>query len=1564
MKRFEKKQMLSAVLAASMAISTVTASVPVTVAAASSDSSLPTLTVDMTPDTQRELKHGASGWLYGLGDDGVPTANTMTALKPHTAVQKAPNGMQHPNGDTLDIADTFLNAGGQDIQIYVPDYYALWFYEFSSTEEYLKILRMEAEACIEKGIAEDVVYVLYNEPQSNWIGGSYTDPETGTVSTGWESLFWFWEDMYNMVVEVYEENGVAAEPRFAGLNLAGYNESVMDSYIKFCVEHSCMPDVVTWHDLSTGQYNRFHNEYNHYRSLEKKYLTEENKEKYGIDITPREIVINEYADTYECASPGDLVRWIGLFEDYNVSGCLPFWHLSDNLNGLAADNNEGNGAWWLYKWYGDMSGQYLPVTTTNTEQANYYGVASLDENKKSANVVFGGVNGSGNIVLEDIGGTETFKDADKVHIKIEATDYTGFHGAAEEPRIVKQGAVEVVDGKVTIPVSGMWEMSAYRITVTQATETEETGFLSTTWKQMYEAENGIFSGDTRLSDPASNMACSGRKKAGWIIDSDDVLELQVTVPKDGYYKYDMVYTAANGCNSGDPDKNTPYTALQNLLIDGEQVEQMVLPTTLAWGMGSMYSTYVKLSSGTHTFKITGTSDPRTADVDCIYLTYEGVDESDLAFHKTYEAELSEFNELSGNKTALKAEREGDIDYVSGLEKTSVVNGGGLRFNAIVSENGMYTLKLRYSSEIAASANIYQDNDAVNLDRLTTTIALDNTNGEWDNAYETVFLQRGINVIDIDTDAAIRLDYVNVSKADVDPVAVVEAEDGVLTGEAAVGTDGNIGKFASEGGYISGIKAANSVEVIQPDDPEFQIYGLGRTVDLGEAVDKNSLTIKVTVDQAGVYNMAVYQSNGELFGKHSYNAQMTERYASFSVNGGEAKKVVFRNTYSDETFRSQVIPVTLKAGENTIKIYNDNSKVVTNGIHKGGTKIPANIDYNVLINYTPNFDRFEFYTQTADVKIPEKEVFQIITASSEGGIVTSDKTKVEPGGTVRLKFIPDEEAELKAATVNGENILDQLTKFGGVYILRDVQSDVNVKAVFEITAEENQEQYIYSVNCGDVNPVTLSPGDVFGSSNSVTDQFYGEDPSTGKKWGVVDTYKANSKYPDFLTGEKTWPCENDGATDASSRSKSFRYARNQATTDVGVVYKFELEPEKVYGLELGFYVPSSWTNANNPRTMKLVLNGTVAEGYENFTASNDANNPYKIQTTAVADGEGNLEVQIGHADNAVWGPVISYINIVSIGDSTELKAVIERVKGYDESVYNENSWAKLQTVLERAEAVANNADASQTEIDRALKKLLKCERGLVEKEVYEELEKLIAACSDKTQGAASEEIWNEFLTALENAKYVLQSGRFSTDDIKATAQTLKNAAEKLDATEGMPFVDVPERIWFEEAVQYVYDNKIMTGMDETHFAPEAFLNRGQIVTILYRMEGKEPVEFQEVFPDVKEGEFYSNAVIWANTNDIVKGYEDGRFGPEDELTREQFATILYRYAEYKGYVVSTLLNPEDFPDGDQVSEFAKTAVAWAVQTGLIKGDNGKLNPQEKTNRAQCAEIVKRFMSIYK
>lgn len=155
---------------------------------------------------------------------------------------------------------------------------------------------------------------------------------------------------------VYKENGIETQPKTAGLNLQMYSgkEKEMERYVKFCVEHDCMPDIVSWHDLSIRVYNLFASEYSHYRNLEK---------KYGVE--PREIVINEYAAQAECASPGDLVRWIGLWEDYEVAGCLPYWHFSNNLNGLAANQNTGNGAWWLYKWYGDMSGSYLPVSVGN-----------------------------------------------------------------------------------------------------------------------------------------------------------------------------------------------------------------------------------------------------------------------------------------------------------------------------------------------------------------------------------------------------------------------------------------------------------------------------------------------------------------------------------------------------------------------------------------------------------------------------------------------------------------------------------------------------------------------------------------------------------------------------------------------------------------------------------------------------------------------------------------------------------------------------------------------------------------------------------------------------------------------------------------------------------------------------------------------------------------------------------------------------------------------------------------------------------------------------------------------
>lgn len=1376
MERKRGKRWLCAALAAAL-VCTGTGGVPAREAEAAG-SSLPTLTVDLSKTGERDLYHGATGWLYGQGDDQVPTANTITALKPNTAVQKAPNGMQHPNGDVLDIADTFLDAGGKHIQIYVPDYYALWFYEFTGTEYYLDILRMQAQACIEAGIAEDVVYVLYNEPTADWIGGSYTDHDGNTV-TGWDSMNWFWLDMVEELREIYQEAGIETEPKTAGLNLAVYDEGVMDNYIRFCAEHDCMPDIVSWHDLATWQYNIFDREYSHYRGLEK---------KYGVE--PREIVINEYAAQSECASPGDLVRWIGLWEDYQVAGCLPFWHFSNNLNGLAADVNEGNGAWWLYKWYGDMSGSYLPVSVTDASQDDFYGAASIDENKKNAEVIFGGRDGEAQIVLEDIGETETFGGDGLVHVKVEATDYTGFHGAAEEPRIVAEGALPVENGTVTVPMSDMNEMSAYHITVTQASEGEAAGLLSGTWKALYEAEDGILTGNATVAEADGSYACSNRKKVHYVDNPGDSVTLEVTAPRDGYYQYDMVYCAATGVNTNDPKNNTPCTAIQNLSVDGVFAEEMVLPSTLHWSMGGMYSTSLYLEQGTHTLKIEATSSQGKAVPDCVYLTYRGKTEESLRFDKTYEAELGEFNENLGTETTLTTQKEGGRGYITGLEKRSVPQGGGVRFNVVVPDNGMYTLSLTCQADSSARANIYLDNDAVNLNRLRTSLSVEATGKAWSRVSESVFLQKGINVIDIDAEGALKLDSIRIRQNEASaPVESLEAEEGILSGEAKTGTNRNVQSFASGNGYVSGIKASGGVELIPQGDPEFTILGLGRQTDPGADVDANSLTLKAVVPKAGTYKMLVYQSNGELFGKHSYNAQMTERYASFRVNAQEPEKVVFRNTYSEETFRPQAVEVELEQGENTIQIYNDNSKVITNGVLKAGQTQhrPENIDYSALVNYTPNFDRFEFYAVTGEAEA-QREAYAVSVNSTSGGWVEADREEVEAGGSLRLTFQPEEGFFLTGAMVNGESVLSGLTELGGIYTIREVAEDVEVTAFFakEETGEIPREtDYEYAVNAGDIDPATLSEGDSFGLRNSVTDQFYGEDPATGARWGVLDTYKADSSHPGWLTGVKTWPCENDGATDASPKTKSFRYARNQAVSDVGVVYQFELEPGETYDLELGFYVPANWTDSNNPRTMKLVLNDELCQQYRNFTASNDSDHPYVIEIPATADENGILKVQIGHGDNAVWGPVVSYLSVYRRPDRSGLADTVKAYGEYLREDYTQQSWEAFAAALEHAEEILSGEDFTNmvpiNEADYELRKAAADLKPYVDsRPLREALERWTEYEKTQGQGNTGALEWQEFLDALSNAGFLLEQPRLTARIAADALERLEKAAEKLAA----------------------------------------------------------------------------------------------------------------------------------------------------------------------------------------
>ena len=176
--------------------------------------------------------------------------------------------------------------------------------------------------------------------------------------------------------------------------------------------------------------------------------------------------------------------------------------------------------------------------------------------------------------------------------------------------------------------------------------------------------------------------------------------------------------------------------------------------------------------------------------------------------------------------------------------------------------------------------------------------------------------------------------------------------------------------------------------------------------------------------------------------------------------------------------------------------------------------------------------------------------------------------------------------------------------------------------------------------------------------------------------------------------------------------------------------------------------------------------------------------------------------------------------------------------------------------------------------------------------------------------------------------------------------------------GLPFWDIMSSDWYYDAVQYVYDRGIMTGMDENTFAPDSAVARAQLALMLHRMEGTPETENENLFPDVSEGDWYAEAVQWASEAGIVTGYSNGRFGPADSVTREQLAAMLYRYA---GSPAAGGMAISEFTDASSVSDYATDAVTWALGEGILTGmGDGTLAPQGTATRAQAAAMLMRFV----
>ena len=236
--------------------------------------------------------------------------------------------------------------------------------------------------------------------------------------------------------------------------------------------------------------------------------------------------------------------------------------------------------------------------------------------------------------------------------------------------------------------------------------------------------------------------------------------------------------------------------------------------------------------------------------------------------------------------------------------------------------------------------------------------------------------------------------------------------------------------------------------------------------------------------------------------------------------------------------------------------------------------------------------------------------------------------------------------------------------------------------------------------------------------------------------------------------------------------------------------------------------------------------------------------------------------------------------------------------------------------------------------------------------------VVPVAGEGVSGATEEDIPAGYTTN------VVKTGMYSyyctNDVIKVSPSGTSTDPDEL------PFQDVRNGDWFYDSVIYVYGHGLMTGLNDTTFGPGEPLARAQLAVILYRLSGSPEVTYEDIFPDVPDGQWYTDAVIWAQEKGIVTGYSDsGTFKPGNNINRQEITTMMYRYAKYQGYSLEGGADYSSYPDAANVQEFAKDSMSWAVGNGIVTGKENptRLDPLGNTARAECATIMMRFVEKF-
>lgn len=722
----------------------------------------PTVTVHLdqtgctenTNNTNCQITHGSTGFLYGLTDDGVSSDTTLNGLSLDSnsvLVGKSPDGVQHPNGDVLNTTDQWKRNGGGEIQVYMKEAYKNFPYvaygDGGMDGDYVPKLKEMVTKFNTKypDLKDDIVWIPFNEPDisdANYYNLTNYNSKYDSVRTK------FFED-WNKAVEAIRS--VYPQARIGGPNNSAYSDRFYRDFFQNAKEHGTVPDVVTWHELGSG-FGSYLSNFQKWKTLEKDVLSdyappENTGLKQGQTI---KVSINEYAwkdqngKAIEQVKPGRLLQYVARFEKTGAQGALPYWYPAGDLDWLVTKNNQVTGSYWLYYWYGLMKGDLLKVDLPD-ENGKPQVLASYNKDSNQTQILLGGSNESSYSTTLNLSALPD-KYPNGAHVTIYATDSTApanlsnvsvnVPAASDGPYVVAEQDLSIANGQASLPLNNLKGDSAYYAVIAPATSQGKVS--NSTVEAEYARRNG--------TAKVTYGNASGYSGTGYVEGADATAssDFFVDSKKNGYNEVMLRYSApkADGQNAKrtvtlkiNPNENSARNDAQELTLQ--------LPETKDANTWQTAKVRIYMPLGLNQITVEGYG---TQGMLIDSVSTASADDSSVT---RYEAEDSS-NTFNGSAKA-SADNNASNSRIVG----NVGNGANnwFQFNKVtVPEDGNYTLTIGYAQWEYTANNTWQivnrwADMSVNGET-SKHLVFANTRG-WSNFWTTsvrVNLKKGENTI--------------------------------------------------------------------------------------------------------------------------------------------------------------------------------------------------------------------------------------------------------------------------------------------------------------------------------------------------------------------------------------------------------------------------------------------------------------------------------------------------------------------------------------------------------------------------------------------------------------------------------------------------------------------------------------------------------------------------------------------------------------------------------------------------------------------------------------------------